>query len=70
MRKSSLTSEERLQRQGQASPSRVADLIVIGASAGGYEALREILKNLSAEMPAAIVVLLHLPLESIHSLKE
>jgi two-component system chemotaxis response regulator CheB len=70
LRKAPLTSGERLQRLGQASPTGIANLIVIGASAGGYEALQEILKNLSAEMPAAIVILLHLPLESPHRLKE
>ena len=69
MRESSLTSGERLQRQGQASPSRIANLIVIGASAGGHQALVEILKDFAADMPAAIVILLHLPLESAHSLK-
>jgi len=48
----------------------IANLIVIGASAGGYQALVEILKNLSANMPAAIVILLHTPLGSNTSLKE
>ena len=66
----SLTSGERLRRQGQASPSGIANLIVIGASAGGHHALVEILKNFSADMPAAIVILLHMPLESPPRLKE
>jgi two-component system chemotaxis response regulator CheB len=69
VREYSLTSGERLQRQGQASPSRIVNLIVIGASAGGHRALVEILKNFSADMPATIVILLHRPLESAHSLK-
>jgi chemotaxis response regulator CheB len=68
--KSSLTAEERLQRQGRASPGDIANLIVIGASAGGHQALREIVKSLSADMPAAIVILVHMPLGSSHSLKE
>jgi chemotaxis response regulator CheB len=62
LQKSTLTSGERLQRQGQASSSRIANLIVIGASAGGHAALVEILKNSSADMPAAIVILLHMAL--------
>jgi len=67
---SSLTSGERLHRQGQASTSGIANLIVIGASAGGQQALVEIFQNLSADMPAAIVLLLHMPLSSPSSLKE
>ncbi|HTS66583.1 MAG TPA: chemotaxis protein CheB [Candidatus Acidoferrales bacterium] len=67
MHHSSLTPEERLQRQGEAN--RVADLIVIGASAGGHKALAEILNNISSELPAAIVILLHMPLESAQGLK-
>jgi chemotaxis response regulator CheB len=65
-----LTSGERLQRQGQASPACIANLIVIGASAGGHRAVVEILKNLSADMPAAIVILLHAALGSTSFLKE
>jgi chemotaxis response regulator CheB len=65
-----LTSGERLQRQGEASPTCIENLIVIGASAGGHAAVVEILKNLSADMPTAIVVLLHAPLGSISFLKE
>lgn len=61
MEESSLTSGERLQRQGQTSTSGVANLIVIGASAGGQQAFVEIFKNLPADLPAAIVLLLHMP---------
>ena len=77
MRRSKLTSGERLRRQGQVSLTQgegdkrdIANLIVIGASAGGYQALVEILKNFSADMPAAIMILLHAPLGRPHSLKE
>lgn len=69
LEKSTLTSDERLQRQGQANPSRITNLIVIGASAGGHEALHEIVKNFSADMPAAIVIVLHLTLGRAHTLK-
>lgn len=68
LQESLLTSEQRLQRQGQASPSGVANLIVIGASAGGHQALVEVLKNFPADLPAAIVILLHMPLECAFSL--
>lgn len=65
---SSLTAEERLQRQGQESPSGIPNLIVIGASAGGHRALVEIIRNFPPEMPAAVVVLLHMPMDSLGSL--
>src|SRR4051794_20383481 len=37
------------------------DLIVIGASAGGVDALQEIVADLPPELPAAILVVLHVP---------
>lgn len=36
-------------------------LIVIGASAGGIEALRQVLPALPADLPAAVVVVVHIP---------
>ena len=77
MRKPTLTSGQRLQRHGQASPTReemgeryIANLIVIGASAGGHQVIMEILKDFSPDMPAAVVILQHMPLESPRGLKE
>lgn len=70
MRRSLLTSGERLHRQGQTLPSGIANLVVIGASAGGHPALVDILKDFSANMPAAIVILLHMKLESSYRLDE
>ena len=40
------------------------DIIVIGASAGGVEALKELVRGLPAGIPAAIFVVLHVPSDS------
>jgi two-component system, chemotaxis family, protein-glutamate methylesterase/glutaminase len=37
------------------------DIIVIGASAGGVEALAQLVENLPPDLPAAIFVVLHIP---------
>ena len=37
------------------------DLIVVGASAGGLEALQMLVAGLSVNLPAAVCIVLHLP---------
>ena len=45
----------------EAAAARVVEAVVIGASAGGFEALLAILKGLPATYPMPLVTVLHLP---------
>jgi two-component system chemotaxis response regulator CheB len=40
-------------------PGAIRNCIVIGGSAGGYAAIREVMKDLTEDIPAAIILLLH-----------
>jgi len=62
------TAGDRLRRREQlpevaAGPpgSSIENLVVIGASAGGYKALKEVLRDLSENIPAALIIMLHVP---------
>jgi hypothetical protein len=75
MQISKLTSGERLQRKGQTEApiegkTFAGNLVVMGASAGGFQAFQEVLLDLSIDIPAAIVVLIHQKLGSEYRLED
>jgi len=50
-----------ISRRSEAPPVLPDSIVVIGASTGGPVALRELLVNLPADFPAAIIVVQHMP---------
>lgn len=51
---------EQAERFGKLSELPIENLIVIGTSAGGHRALKEVVKGLSRDIPAALIILLHM----------
>ncbi len=43
-----------------AAGTRLRDMVVVGASAGGVQALRELVRGLPAGLPAALMIVLHM----------
>lgn len=56
--------DERAERFGRPRETPIETLIVIGASAGGHQALRSMLRGISYNIPAALIIMQHLPRES------
>ena len=64
--RNTMRADERLKRKGQqaeqfvkAQEHPVENLIVMGASAGGHHALKQAVKGLSFNLPAAVIISLH-----------
>ena len=68
-----MRADERLRRTGQqaeqftqALECPLESLIVLGTSAGGHCAIREAVKGLSRDLPAAVIILFHSGLRATH----
>jgi chemotaxis response regulator CheB len=59
------TGHDRLRRREKPPEvppsSSIENLIVIGASAGGHNALKEVLRAVSQDIPAALIIMQHMP---------
>ena len=60
----------KLEDEGGSKLVHQRDLIVIGASAGGVQALQQLVADLPPELPASILVVLHLSSSSSSVLHE
>ena len=50
---------EQAERTGRLAELPIENLIVIGCSAGGHTALKELVQGFSENMPAAVIIMLH-----------
>ena len=62
--------QARSEQSSQPSTGYMHDIIVIGASAGGVEALSQVVRGLSVDLAAAVFVVLHIPPEPASHLPE
>lgn len=62
-------SEEQPERTGRLPELPIENLIVIGASAGGHKALREVVREISHDIPAAIIIMQHMARKDSFPLK-
>jgi len=53
------TAGQRLRREGERPPDTVENLIVIGASMGGQDVIEQVIRGLSDDIPAAIIIMVH-----------
>ncbi len=68
------TDRDRLRQEGEqlpevASGSSIENLVVIGASAGGHNAVKDVLREVSQGIPAALIIMQHMPSPSSDAAK-
>jgi two-component system chemotaxis response regulator CheB len=61
--------EEQPERTGRPTEFPISNLIVIGASAGGHKALWEVVREMSRDIPAAVVIMQHLAPKTTYGLE-
>ena len=61
--------KEQPERTGWLTELPIANLIVIGASAGGHKALQEVVRDISHDIPAAVIIMQHMSSGDSYGLK-